>query len=125
MDYKDKEDIQLDSLNRLMDALNPRLDKAQDDEFEAKGWQKGFEEFIKLIGQISFRSGQKQGHKEGLEIFMKSLQNEIAMQKERYKKLREAQAEGSGSDVHPDDRVKDINKRRKEAKIEKKQSKKK
>jgi hypothetical protein len=112
MDYKDKEEIQLDSLKRLLEGIEPYLNKAHDDEQEAKGWQKGFLEFIKVLEQVSFKAGYKQGIREGLEFYQKSLETEINVQKSRYKKLRDSQKDNTSPDTHPDDRVIDINQRR-------------
>jgi hypothetical protein len=118
MDYKDKEDIQVASLKKLLEGIGPILDKAQDEEFEAKGWQKGFLEFIKILEQVSARAGQKQGFREGVEFYQKSLMGEIELQKVRYQKLRDAQSEGNSPDVHPDDRIADLNERKEEVQEE-------
>jgi hypothetical protein len=113
MDYKDKEEIQLASLQKLLEGLEPFLNKSHDEEQEAKGWQKGFLEFIKVLEQVSFKAGYKQGIREGLEFYQKTLSTEIDLQKARYKKLREAQEEGASPDTHPDDRIEEINIRKK------------
>ena len=114
MDYKDKEEIQLASLKKLLEGIEPFLNKAHDEEQEAKGWQKGFLEFIKVLEQVSFKAGYKQGVREGLEFYQKSLTTEIDLQKARYKGLRKAQEEGNSPDTHPDDRIEEIDKRKEE-----------
>lgn len=113
MDYKDKEEIQLASVQKLLEGLEPFLNKVHDEEQESKGLQRGFLEFIKILEQISFKAGYKQGIREGLEFYQKTLITEIDLQKVRYEKLRKAQTEGVSPDTHPDDRAEEINKRKK------------
>jgi hypothetical protein len=103
MDYKDKKDIQLSSLLKLLKEVGPVVDKAQDDEWEAKGWQKGFMEFIKVLEQVSFKSGYRQGVKEGLEKYQKDLMAEIELQQIRYQKLMDQDKE-TRPDTHPSER---------------------
>ena len=104
MDYKDKRDIQINSLAKLLNQIGPLVDKAQDEEWEAKGWQKGFMEFIKVVEQVSFKSGYKQGIKEGLEKYQRDLMAEIDFQKDRYAKLMQQDKE-TRPDTHPDNRT--------------------
>jgi hypothetical protein len=104
MDYKDKKDIQINSLAKLLKQIGPFVDKAQDDEWEAKGWQKGFMEFLKVLEQVNFKAGYKQGVKEGLEKYQKDLMAEIELQTARYDKLIE-QNKATKPDTHPDERT--------------------
>jgi len=123
MDYKDKKDIQINSLLKLLKEVGPFVDKAQDDEWEAKGWQKGFMEFIKVLEQVSFKAGYRQGVKEGLEKYQKDLMGEIELQQARYAKLMEQDQE-TKPDTHPNERTEIMKTRTSEDTVENKVSRK-
>ena len=104
MNHNEKRDVQLNSLIKLLNQIGPVVDKAQDEEWEAKGWQKGFAEFFKVLEQVHYKAGYKQGFKEGVERYQKDLMGEIAFQKDKYAKLTEEGSENK-SDTHPDIRT--------------------